>query len=107
MCLTLFITPAGCLLDPQTTFVFLQGKDTALQLVQLSASWYSHNLASGVFERVPRMPPDLPQQLNRALEALSAINEGVRDKTPCADGTAAPCLHLHYAYLQQHESMCR
>ncbi|KAL3158103.1 hypothetical protein ABBQ32_011706 [Trebouxia sp. C0010 RCD-2024] len=54
-----------------------QGRGTALQLVQLSEYWYSHNLAAGTFERVPRMPSDLPQQLNKALEALSAIDEGV------------------------------
>lgn len=58
--------------------VFLQGKRTALQLVQLFGYWYSHNLASGMFERVPRMPSDLPQQVNRALQALSAIDEGMQ-----------------------------
>lgn len=80
LCVSLFNSPSTCvqcLLLPQTTLVCPQGRGTALQLVQLSEYWYSHNLAAGTFERVPRMPSDLPQQLNKALEALSAIDEGV------------------------------
>ena len=55
-----------------------QGAASAPQLVQLYGYWYSRNVATGVFEKVPRMPSDLPQQLGQALHALSAIDEGMQ-----------------------------
>lgn len=56
----------------------LQGAASAVHLAQLYGYWYSHNVATGMFEKVPRMPSDLPQQLGKALRSLSAIDEGIQ-----------------------------
>ena len=58
--------------------MMLQDTASAVQLVQLYGYWYSHNVASGMLEKVPRMPSDLPKQLGKALHALSAIDEGMQ-----------------------------
>lgn len=60
----------------------LQGAASAVQLAQLYGYWYSHNVATGMFEKVPRMPSDLPQQLGKALRSLSAIDEGMQAGGP-------------------------
>ena len=64
---------------PQSKLTFTmmrQGAASGVQLVQLYGFWYSHNEATGIFEKVPRMPSDLPQQLGKALHAVSAIDKG-------------------------------
>ncbi|DBA76073.1 TPA: hypothetical protein ACH3X1_009818 [Trebouxia sp. C0004] len=46
------------------------------QYVQLFGFWYSYNQESDMFVRVPRMPADLHEQLERALPALIATETG-------------------------------
>jgi len=46
------------------------------QYVQLFGFWYSYNQESNMFVRVPRMPADLHEQLERALPALIATETG-------------------------------
>lgn len=58
--------------------MLLQGAGSAVQLVQLYGYWYGLSRATGMFERVPRVPSDLCQQLGKALQVLSAINEGMQ-----------------------------
>ena len=52
------------------------GSPDQIQYVQLYGYWYSYVQASGMYVRVPRMPLDLPQQLVKALPALSAVETG-------------------------------
>ena len=58
--------------------MLLQDAASAVQLVQLYGFWYVHSRATGMFERVPRMPSDFCEQLEKALHALSAIDEGMQ-----------------------------
>lgn len=74
-----------------TILMLLQGAASAVQLVQLYGFWYSHSRATGMFERVPRMPADFCQQLERALHALSAVNEGMQGERPQQHFTVELC----------------
>ena len=56
----------------------LQDAGSEPHFVKLFGYWYSLNTASGVFEKVSRMPADLPEQLGKALNALAAVDQGVR-----------------------------
>ena len=76
----------GCLQD---------GTPDHFQYVQLYGYWYSYVQASGMYVRVPRMPLDLPQQLVKALPALSAVETGkllTIQVAPSLLMTAWPCI---------------
>lgn len=45
-------------------------------LVRIRGDAYAYSGESGAFTRVPRMPVDLPGQLQQAQQALAAINQG-------------------------------
>jgi len=45
-------------------------------LVRIRGDAYAYSGESGAFTRVPRMPMDLPDQLQQAQQALAAINQG-------------------------------
>lgn len=86
--------------------MLLQGAASAVQLVQLYGFWYGYSRATGMFERVPRMPSDFSQQLEKALHALSRIDEGVQCERLqhhfivelCAVGSISSITHRYTAF---------
>lgn len=96
--------------------MLLQGAASAVQLVQLYGFWYVHSRATGMFERVPRMPSDLCQQLEKALHTLSAIDEGMQGiriqqrfiVELCTVGSSSSIVHIYAAFQviqKQHFTM--
>lgn len=53
----------------------VSGHATCL-LVRVSGDAYAYSGETGAFTRVPRMPVDLPDQLEQALHSLDSIDRG-------------------------------
>lgn len=56
----------------------MQDAESEPHFVQLFEYWYKLNFASSLFEKVSRTPSDFPEQLGKAIDALAAIDQGVR-----------------------------
>ena len=76
----------------------LLGRHATCLLVRIKGDAYAYSGETGVFTRVPRMPVDLPDQLEQAQHALASIDHG---QSPYSNFT------WHYSNITGHESLVR